>query len=77
MVGGEIMVKRRHKPYNKFKAFMVEHGIRQREVAQLLGKTVSAFNQNVNGTGGDFSVPELRLICQTYNISADEFFLIT
>ncbi|MCT4544385.1 MAG: helix-turn-helix transcriptional regulator [Vallitalea sp.] len=69
------MVNRRHKPYSKFKGYMVEHGIKQKEVAELLNKSQSAFNQNLNGTGGDFSVSELRLLCKTYNLSATEFFL--
>ncbi|SHI76458.1 Helix-turn-helix domain-containing protein [Geosporobacter subterraneus DSM 17957] len=73
MHGGTI--KRRHAPYQKFKAFMVEHGIKQIELAKLLNKSVSALNQNLNGTGGDFSVAELRIICNKYNISADEFFI--
>lgn len=68
-------VKRRHAPYKKFKAFLVENNINQRKVADLLGKSTSALNQNLNGTGGDFSVAELRLICTTFKISADEFFL--
>ncbi|MDR9794065.1 helix-turn-helix domain-containing protein [Aeribacillus composti] len=68
-------VKRRHIPYTKFKAFLVENNISQSEVAKLLGKSKSALNQNINGTGGDFSLSEIRLICQHYNISADEYFL--
>lgn len=68
-------IKRRHIPYTKFKAFLDERGINQSEVAKLLGKSPSAFNQNLNGTGGDFSVSEIRLICSTFNISADEYFL--
>ncbi|MGG0756032.1 helix-turn-helix domain-containing protein [Brevibacillus laterosporus] len=68
-------VKRRHVPYTKFKAFLDESGVNQKEVAQLLGKSASALNQNLNGTGGDFSVAELRIICTNYKISADEYFL--
>lgn len=68
-------VKRRHSPYTKFKAYLDENDINQKEVAALLGKSRAAFNQNLNGTGGDFSLSEVRLICKTYNISADEFFL--
>lgn len=68
-------VKRRHQPYFKFRTLLKEKGIKQEEVAELLGKTVSALNQNINGTGGDFSVSEVRLICTTYKISADEFFI--
>lgn len=67
--------KRRHTPYTKFKAFLDEKGVQQREVAVLLGKSPSALNQNLNGTGGDFSISELRVICNTYKISADEYFL--
>ncbi|GEC92688.1 helix-turn-helix domain-containing protein [Brevibacillus brevis] len=69
------IIKRRHTPYTKFKALLDERGINQKEVANLLGKSTSAFNQNLNGTGGDFSLSEVRLICTTYEISADEYFL--
>lgn len=69
------VIKRRHTPYTKFKAFLDEKGINQKEVANLLGKSVSAFNQNLNGTGGDFSLSEIRIICLEYGISADEYFL--
>jgi transcriptional regulator with XRE-family HTH domain len=69
-------INRRHEPYNKFKAYLVENGIKQEEVATLLGKSKSAFNQNLNGTGSDFSLSELRLIRKTYNVSIDKFFLV-
>lgn len=68
-------VKRRHEPYSKFKAFLVENNINQSYVAELLGKSKSALNQNLNGTGGDFSLKELRILCQEFNISADDYFL--
>ncbi|WP_437829023.1 helix-turn-helix domain-containing protein [Niallia taxi] len=67
--------KRRHEPYVKLKAFLVENAIKQREIADLLGKSTSAFNQNLNGTGGDFSLDEVRLLCKWLNITADEYFL--
>ena len=68
-------VKRRHNPYYKLKAFLVQNNIAQKELAKLLGKSTPALNQNINGTGGDFSIKEIRLICNTYHISADLFFL--
>ncbi|GAA4827758.1 hypothetical protein GCM10023310_00520 [Paenibacillus vulneris] len=68
-------IKRRHKPYTKLKAFLDENGINQKELASLLNKSTSAINQNLNGTGGDFSVSEVRTICIKYGISSDEFFL--
>jgi transcriptional regulator with XRE-family HTH domain len=68
-------VERRHTPYSKFKAFLVENNINQRDVAMLLKKSLSALNQNLNGTGGDFSLKEVRIICKQFNISADDYFL--
>jgi len=68
-------VKRRHTPYTKFKALLDERGVNQREVAELLGKSKSALNQNLNGTGGDFSVSEIRKLCSHFEISSDEYFL--
>lgn len=68
-------VKRRRAPYSKFKAFLAQNGIRQTEVAKLLGKSKSALNQNINGTGGDFSLQEVRLLCKYFQISADDYFL--
>ena len=68
-------VERRHVPYSKFKAYMDENNIRQEELAMLLGKTTSSVNQNLNGTGGDFSMREVRKICLAYNISSDMYFV--
>jgi len=68
-------IKRRHTPYTKLKAFLSEKHLNQKELADMLGKSTSALNQNLNGTGGDFSVTEIRVICLNFNISADEYFL--
>ncbi|WP_322922932.1 helix-turn-helix transcriptional regulator [Paenibacillus campi] len=68
-------IKRRHAPYQKFKSFLVENGIKQKEIAKILNKSQTAFNQNLNGTGGDFSVMEIRKICTALQISGDEYFL--
>lgn len=70
-----MIKERRHEPYTKFKAFLVENGIKQQELAKALGKSVSALNQNINGTGGDFNLTELRNISSMYGISIDEFFI--
>lgn len=68
-------VKRRHAPYSKLKAYLDEIGLPQVELAKILGLSKSALNQKLNGTGGDFSLREVRKICLTLNISADEFFI--
>lgn len=66
---------RRHEPYTKLKAYLVANGISQGELAAMLKKSKSALNQNLNGTGGDFTIKEMRFICKKFNISADEYFL--
>lgn len=68
-------INRRREPYTKFKAFLVENNIKQSEVAKLLNKSNSALNQNINGTGGDFSVVELKLLHHTYGVSIDKYFI--
>jgi DNA-binding XRE family transcriptional regulator len=74
-IGMKKEVKRRHAPYTKLKAYLNEIGMTQAELAKLLNKSRYALNQNLNGTGGDFSLSEVRLICMTLGISADEFFI--
>jgi transcriptional regulator with XRE-family HTH domain len=69
------MKNRRRKPYTKLKAFLVEHEIQQSDLAKIIGKSSSSLNQKINGTGSDFTIEEIRLICSKYGISADEFFL--
>ncbi len=68
-------IERRREPYLKFKGFLIENCIKQSEVAELLNKSNSALNQNLNGTGGDFSVAELRVLHKTYGVSIDEYFI--
>lgn len=61
--------------YNKFKGYLVEKGIRQNEIAELLGMNRIKFNLIVNGQQGrDFKVHEVNLICEHLGISADKYF---
>lgn len=60
--------------YNKFKGFLVENGIQQKEVAELLNISVPTFNKRLNGTGSDFSIQDVKKICSRYNIKAEIFF---
>ena len=69
------IANRRHAPYTKFKALLIERGVKQGDLAAALGKSASALNQNLNGTGGDFSLPEIRVICSLLDITADEYFI--
>jgi transcriptional regulator with XRE-family HTH domain len=65
---------RRHQPYRKIKAFLVENSISQRDLGELINKSQSAVNQKLNGTGGDFSLQEARLLAEHYGIPRAYFF---
>lgn len=67
--------KRRRMPYAKFKAWMTENGITQIYLGELLDKKTTTINQNLNGTGGDFSMDDIRKICQHYRLSSDNYFV--
>lgn len=56
----------------KFKAWLVEHGIKQSEVAELLGIDLSNVNEKVNGKQ-EFTMQQVKTICATYGLSADIF----
>ena len=60
--------------YSKLKGVLVEKGIKQKQVAKLLGLSVPSLNKRINGTGSDFTITEARKICIEYNIESDIFF---
>ncbi|MFB7142038.1 helix-turn-helix domain-containing protein [Gottfriedia sp. NPDC056225] len=65
---------RRHRPYMKIKAYLVENNISQKKLGELLDKSQSAVNQKLNGTGGDFSLQEARLMSAHLGIPSAYFF---
>lgn len=62
--------------YAKLKGYLVEHGIKQQEVADLLGLDRSTLNVKLNRNNADFTLLEVRVLCRTYGLDANEFFLI-
>ena len=55
-----------------FKGWCVARGIRQKEIADLLGLGIQSVNNKLNGKE-EFTLPQVKTICQHYNISADIF----
>ncbi len=55
-----------------FKGWLAENNIKQKELAELLGLGVQSVNNKVNGKS-DFTLPQIRIICAKYGISADIF----
>ncbi|AIQ63291.1 hypothetical protein PSTEL_09510 [Paenibacillus stellifer] len=65
---------RRREPYTKIKVFLLERNIPQSEVGEVIGKRSSAINQKLNGTGGDFSLGEARVLSRQFGIPMEYFF---
>ncbi len=58
----------------KFKGYCVENGIKQKELAKLLGLSISVVNQKMNGRL-DWTLEQVKTICKHYGISADIYFV--
>lgn len=58
----------------KFKAWLVENKIKQAEVAKVLGITRELVNAKLNGHG-NFTLAQVKRLCDYYKISADDFFV--
>lgn len=63
------------KPYNKLKSFMALKGIKSKEVAELLGITAQTFSAKINRNGQDFTIEQVRIICNTYGLDSNDIFL--
>ena len=62
--------------YTKLKGYLVEHGIRQQEIAELLQINRSTLNTKLNRNGADFTLSEVKALCRKYQLDANIFFLI-
>lgn len=61
--------------HKNFQAWMVINKVTQAEIADLLRVDRSTINNKIHGRrGADFSAKEIKLICQKYNLSANEIF---
>lgn len=58
----------------KFKGFCAANGIKQADVARLIGVGKSSISQKMNGRK-NFTLAQVKKICETYGISADEYFV--
>lgn len=57
----------------KFKAFCVERGIKQKEIADLIGISRCHVSLKLNGKE-PFTLEQVKFLCEHFQISADEYF---
>lgn len=60
--------------FDKFKMFLVANNIKQKELAEKLGRSEGFINKALNRRGAEFSLEELRCIRYTYEIKINEYF---
>ena len=58
----------------RFKAWLVEHEISQKEISELLGIGRELTNAKLNGRK-EFTLAQVKQLCDYYKLSADDFFV--
>ncbi|WP_160688204.1 hypothetical protein [Clostridium sp. C2-6-12] len=67
-------VKRKRKPYDKFKELLFDENTNQKELSKLLYKSYSCVNSILNGRGGQFTYEELEFIKDLFEIKINDYF---
>lgn len=62
------------KPYDKFKRFLAINNIKQKELAEKLGKSESFINNALNRRGAKFTPEDFRGINRLFNIRISDYF---
>ena len=57
---------------NKFKGWCAAHGVKVKDIAELLDIAPNNASEKILGKQ-NFTLPQIKLICEKYSISADIF----
>lgn len=58
----------------RFKGYCASHGIKQKDIAEILDISVSNVNEKMNGRQ-PFTLEQVKTLCKQYQISADDYFI--
>lgn len=61
-----------HQPYDKFMAYLKEHRIKLKEIADIFGHTVQTISMKNHGKA-DYTMTEINVICDRFGISSEIF----
>jgi DNA-binding Xre family transcriptional regulator len=64
----------RREPYYKFKGYLAEKNIQQKDIARIINISEATLSKRLNGKGGDFTIQDLKKICKTLDVKAEIFF---
>lgn len=59
-------------PENKFKGWCAAHNIKVKDIAEILDIHPNNASEKINGKQ-QFTLPQIKIICTTYGVSADIF----
>jgi len=62
-----------HNPYAKFKGWLRSNNLTYKEIAELLGVSVTTVSAKINGQS-DFLLSEIQAIRKHYRLDSDIFF---
>ena len=65
--GGEMMAEL------KFKGYCAEHGIKNTDIAKVLGITANSVSRKINGRL-PWTLSQVKVLCEKYGISSDIYF---
>lgn len=60
--------------YLKLKQFMLEKNIKNKDMAKTLGVNKSVFSKKINMKGSDFTLDEVRKLCEAYQLDGNKYF---
>lgn len=61
-------------PYFKFKKYLSDNDIKQKELAENLGKSLSFINKALNRRGAEFTITDFIMIRDLYDITIHDYF---
>lgn len=61
-------------PYFKFKKYLSDNDIKQKELAENLGKSQSFVNKALNRNGAEFTITDFIMIRDLYDITIHDYF---
>lgn len=64
----------KREPYYKFKGYLAENNIQQKDIAKLINISQATLSKRLNGKGGDFTIQDIKKICIELDIKAEIFF---
>lgn len=61
--------------YVKFKQFLVENDIKRKDIAKLLGISLTLISSKLNTNKDDFTLKQIRILCNKYDLDSNVYFI--